>query len=105
MEKPSSQEQPQEQELPYEENDESFVKHFRIEAKEKWGNYLNGNEKNITLEERDLMRGFLVEHGTREEIKTKLHSFQRNPLSYEALRKEIKEKRPDIKNLREHWLS
>jgi hypothetical protein len=83
-------------ELPYEENEESFGKWFRKEAKEKWENYLNGNEKGITIEERDTMRRFLVKSGTREEIQTKLDSFGFNLGAYEVLLEEIKTKRPDI---------
>ena len=36
-----------EQQLPYEENNDSFGKWFREAAKEKWQNYLNGNEEDI----------------------------------------------------------
>jgi hypothetical protein len=83
-------------ELPYEENDESFGEWFRRDAKEKWESYLNG-EKGITLKERDAMREFLVRHGTEEEIQRKLCSYGSNLLAAEALRKEIKLKRPDAK--------
>lgn len=87
-------------ELPYEENDESFGKWFREAAKEKWQKYLIGDERGITIEERDSMRHFLVEHGTKDEIQSKLDSFGFNMLADETLRKEIKAKRPDIKGLK-----
>lgn len=93
-----------EQELPYEENDESFGKWFRKEAKDKWGKYLRGDEKGITLEERDVMRGFLVEQGTKEEIQEKLDSFGVNYLAQESLLEEVKIKRPELKKVKfNHW--
>ena len=73
-------------ELPYEENDESFGKWFREKAKDKWEKYLNENETGISIEERDAMRSFLIEHGTDEEIKAKLDSLiEYNFLACEAL--------------------
>lgn len=83
-------------ELPYEENAESFGKWFREAAKDKWEKYLKGDEKDISLEERDAMRNFLVEQGTKEEIESKLDSFGLNMQAGEALRAEVKSKRPDI---------
>ena len=60
-------------------------------------NYLNGNENGITIDERDAMRKFLIEHGAQEEVHTKLVSlFDTNILAYEALLKEVKSKRSDI---------
>ncbi|MDP3935254.1 MAG: hypothetical protein Q8Q46_03510 [Candidatus Giovannonibacteria bacterium] len=84
-------------ELPYDENPESFGKWFREAAKIKWENYLKGDEKGITITERDAMRNFLKEYGTKEEIEAKLDSFGFNMLADEALREEIKVERPDIK--------
>ncbi len=84
-------------ELPYEENPESFGKWFREAAKVKWENYLKGDESNITIEERDALRSFLIEYGTNEEVEAKLDSFGFNILADETLREEIKVKRPDIK--------
>ena len=83
--------------LPYEENPESFGRWFREAAKDKWEKYLRGDEKGISIEERDTMRKFLVEQGTKEEIESKLDSFGFNLLADEALREEVKAKRPDIK--------
>jgi hypothetical protein len=83
-------------ELPYEENNESFAKWFRTNAKEKWDNYLSGNEKDISIEERDAMRAFLLEHGTKEEVESKLDSFN-NMTAYETLLSDIQSKRPDLK--------
>ena len=90
-------EQEPKQKLPYEENDESFGKWFREAAKDKWENYLRGKEKGINIEERDAMRKFLIESGTQEEIQAKLDSFGLNMLADEALREEVKSKRPDVK--------
>ncbi len=85
------------QELPYEENDKSFGGWFRITAKDKWEKYLRGDEKDISIEERDAMRKFLIEHGTKEEMQAKLDSFGLNMPAYEALREENKSKCPDVK--------
>ena len=84
-------------ELPYEENTESFGKWFREAAKEKWEKYLKGDEKSISIEERDTMRNFLIAYGTQEEISDKLGSvLDADILAYETLCEEIKSKRPDI---------
>lgn len=83
-------------ELPFEENDESFSKWFREAAKDKWLKYLNRDEYS-SIEEHDAMRNFLVEYGTKEEIQAKLDSFGWNIRAYEALREEIKSRRPDLK--------
>ncbi len=85
------------QKLPYKETDEDFGLWFRDVAREKWQKYLNGDEKGIPVDEVDAMRKFLVEHGTSEEIKTKLDSFGFRMLPYEALLKEIRNKRPDLR--------
>lgn len=85
------------QKPPYEENDEGFGEWFRGAAKEKWGNYLKGSEGGLTVEERDAMRKFLIEHGTEEEIQAKLDSFGLNMPLVEALRKDVQTKRPNIK--------
>lgn len=84
-------------ELPYDENKESFDGWFRAEAKIKWEKYLNGDEKDISIQERDAMRDFLIESGTQTEIQAKLDSFAFNPGAEETLREEIKSRRPDIK--------
>lgn len=86
-------------ELPYEENHESFSKWFREAAKEKWEKYLKNDESGISMEESDSMRDFLVEYGTEEEVLIKLKSFNRNKLmlAAETLLKEIRIKRPDLK--------
>ena len=81
---------------PYEENDESFGKWFRVAAEEKWKNYLGGNERGISGIERDTMRKFLIEHGTQEEIQAKLDSFGFNMLADKALREDVKSLRPNI---------
>lgn len=88
---------PIEQELPYGENNDSFDKWFRTEAKVKWEKYLNGDERDITIQERDVMRNFLIESGTQTEIDTKLQSFGLNFGAMEALQNEIKSTRGDIK--------
>jgi len=44
-----SQENPGQQ-LPYKENKESFGRWFRETAKDKWETYLNGDDKNISIE-------------------------------------------------------
>ena len=91
-----SQENPGQQ-LPYKENKESFGRWFRETAKDKWETYLNGDDKNISITERDAMRGFLLEHGTQEEIQKKLGSYGYGTLPFIALVEEVKSKRPDIK--------
>ena len=85
------------QELTYEENSESFGVYFRKNVGEKWRNYLKGNERGISIEERDSMRAFLLEYGTDQEIQTKLNSFLDTSIpSYEALKEELKSKRPNF---------
>ena len=88
----------QKHKLPYNENDESFGQWFRKVAKDKWEAYLSGKNESISIEERDAMRKFLIEQGTKEEIQTKLDSFLGSSiLSYEALLEDVKSKRPDLK--------
>jgi|GEM_PF-6214124 hypothetical protein len=82
---------------PFEETEESFGRWFRAAAKEKWENYLSGKEQDITIEDRDALRKFLLQYGTKEEMEAKLDSFGFNMLADEALREEIKSRRPDIK--------
>lgn len=86
------------QNLPYEENEESFGGWFRKEGKDKWEAYLNGNEKGFSLEESGAMRKFLIEQGTKEEIQTRLDSLlDSRILAHEALLEDVKLKRPDLK--------
>ncbi|MEK9180642.1 MAG: hypothetical protein AAB871_00205 [Patescibacteria group bacterium] len=87
-----------EQKLPYEENNESFGNWFREAAKDQWQRYLNGNEKGMTVDEVYAMTKFLIEHGTQEEIYTRLGSLlDTKILAYGSLLKEIKTRRPDIR--------
>lgn len=82
---------------PYQETKEGFGRWFREQAKVKWESYLYGGEKGISIEERDIMRGFLLEYGTAEEIKAKLDAYlDSSILAYDALREEVNLKRPDI---------
>lgn len=89
--------------MPYEENGEDFGRWFREAAKEKWEDYLNNDFKNVSTEEFDAMRKFLIEQGTEEEINTKLDSeLDRNTLAFGALLADIKSHRPDFKR-RKSW--
>lgn len=83
-------------ELPYEDTEAGFAKWFREAAKDRWEKYLRGDESDISIEERDIMREFLIEHGTADEIQDKLDSFGFNILADEALQEEIKSRRPDV---------
>ena len=84
--------------LPYEENDESFGNWFREKAKEKWQKYLNGDEKGISIQDCDTMRSFLIDHGTPEEIQTRLDSLLDKSIpAYEILLEVIQKKYPNFK--------
>jgi len=85
------------QELPYEETEESFGRWFRETAKEKWQNYLNGNERGVPRDEIDAMRKFLIGHGTKEEVQTKLDSFDLRLLPHQGLLKDLQVQRPNLK--------
>lgn len=87
----------QEQSFPYGENEESFGKWFREAAKDKWQKYLNGDERDITIEERDAMREFLIGQGTKEELSSKLDSFGFNTMAYETLLEEAESRNPTLK--------
>lgn len=83
--------------LPYEENNESFGRWFRQAARNKWENFLTG-KGTIAVEEYSAMKKFLIENGTQEEICLKLGSLLDTKISeYDAFLEEVKSRRPDIK--------